>query len=130
MKTMPQNRKDITILIIEDDADIQTFTSRVLELEGYGVLKAGTGHAGLKLLHDNNVNLILLDIKLPDTDGWSMLEQIKSEPELSSIPVIIFTASVGVSQSRRAITSGAADYLTKPITVMTLRNAITCSLKL
>jgi two-component system sensor histidine kinase/response regulator len=126
---MPQTRKDITILIIEDDIDIQTFAFRVLELEGYNVLKAEAGSAGLKLLHDNHVNLVLLDIKLPDTDGWSMLEHIKADPVIATIPVIIFTASVGISQSDRAIAAGAAAYLTKPINVTTLRNAITRNLK-
>jgi CheY-like chemotaxis protein len=126
---MPQTHKNVTILIIEDDIDIQTFAFRVLELEGYCVLKAENGSTGLKLLQDNHVDLVLLDIKLPDTDGWSMLEHIKADPVISAIPVIIFTASVGMSQSYRAITAGAAAYLTKPINVTTLKNAVARNLK-
>jgi CheY-like chemotaxis protein len=121
---MPQSLKSNTVLIIEDDIDIQTFAFRLLELEGYSVLKAETGSAGLKTLHDGIVNLVLLDLKLPDTDGWNILKQIKGDPGISSIPVVIFTASVGTSQRDRAIALGAAEYLTKPVTTKTLRCAI------
>jgi response regulator RpfG family c-di-GMP phosphodiesterase len=126
---MPESLKNITILIVEDDIDIQTFAYRVLELEGYRVLKAETGSQGLKLLHDNRVHLVLLDIRMPDTNGWSVLEQIKGDPEISAIPVIIFTVSVDTSQRDRAIAMGAADYLAKPITATRLKDTVANILK-
>ena len=126
---MPESLNNNTILIIEDDIDIQTFVFRVLELEGYQVLRTGSGTEGLNVLYDTQVNLVLLDLRLPDTDGWSILEQIKAAPDTSGIPVIIFTASVDKPQRTRAIAMGAVDYLTKPLSTTELKNAITRVLK-
>jgi DNA-binding response OmpR family regulator len=102
-----------TILIIEDEDDIRTFASRVLELEGYRVLQASDGDEGLKLARGNQVALVLL-----------VLSQMKSDPELSSIPVVVFTASAGVPQQSRALAGGAADYLVKPLSATSLREPI------
>jgi adenylate cyclase len=113
-----------TILIIEDEDDIRTFASRVLELEGYRVLQAGDGDEGLRLARGNQVAMVLLDLRLPGRDGWAVLSQMKSDPELSSIPVVVFTASAGVPQQSRALAGGAADYLVKPLSATSLRKAI------
>jgi adenylate cyclase len=113
-----------TILIIEDEDDIRTFASRVLELEGYRVLQASDGDEGLKLARGNQVALVLLDLRLPGRDGWAVLSQMKDDPELSSIPVVVFTASAGVPQQSRALAGGAADYLVKPLSATSLRKAI------
>jgi len=113
-----------TILIIEDEDDIRTFASRVLELEGYRVLQAGDGDEGLRLASGNQVALVLLDLRLPGRDGWAVLSQMKSDPELSSIPVVVFTASAGVPQQSRALAGGAADYLVKPLSATSLRKSI------
>ena len=121
---MTKMLKDKTVLIIEDDADIRTFACRVLELEGYHVLQAETGAEGLRLVRGNKVNLVLLDLRLPGDSGWVILEQIKSDPEISAIPVIVFTASYGIPQKKRALAMGAADYLVKPLSATVLKNAV------
>jgi len=113
-----------TILIIEDEDEIRTFASRVLELEGYRVLQAGDGDEGLRLARGNQVALVLLDLRLPGRDGWAVLSQMKDDPELSSIPVVVFTASAGVPQQSRALAGGAADYLVKPLSATSLRKSI------
>jgi adenylate cyclase len=113
-----------TILIIEDEDDIRTFASRVLELEGYRALQAGDGDEGLRLARGNQVAMVLLDLRLPGRDGWAVLSQMKSDPELSSIPVVVFTASAGVPQQSRALAGGAADYLVKPLSATSLRESI------
>ena len=114
-----------TVLIIEDEADIRNFASRALELEGYRVLEAGDGDEGLKLLRGNQVSLVLLDLKLPTIDGWTVLEQMKAEPALSNIPVVVFTASAAVPQRDKALSMGAADYLIKPLSAASLKEAVT-----
>lgn len=113
-----------TILIIEDEDDIRTFASRVLELEGYRVLQAGDGDEGLRLARGNQVAMVLLDLRLPGRDGWAVLSQMKNDPELSPIPVVVFTASAGVPQQSRALAGGAADYLVKPLSATSLRKSI------
>ena len=121
---MVNNPNGKTVLVIEDDANIQTFASRVLELEGYHVLQAETGNKGLRLARENKVNLVLLDLRLPDDSGWIILKQIKKDPELSAIPVIVFTASFGLPQHDQALAMGAADYLVKPLSANDLKNAV------
>jgi len=113
-----------TILIIEDEDDIRTFASRVLELEGYRVLQASDGDEGLRLAGGNQVALVLLDLRLPGRDGWVVLSQMKSGPELSSIPVVVFTASAAAEQRSQALAGGAADYLVKPLSATSLRESI------
>jgi adenylate cyclase len=113
-----------TILVIEDEDDIRTFASRVLELEGYRVLQAGDGDEGLRLARGNQVAMVLLDLRLPGRDGWAVLSQMKNDPELSSIPVVVFTASAGVPQRSQALAGGAADYLVKPLSATSLRKSI------
>lgn len=113
-----------TVLIIEDEAEVRNFVKRVLELEGYNALEAGTGEDGLRLVRSDTIDLVLLDLRLPGKDGWEVLEQIKGEPELAAIPVIVFTASVAVSQNKRAFTKGASDYLIKPLSAVVLRDAV------
>ena len=113
-----------TILTIEDEAEVLTFVSRVLELEGYRVLQAEDGDTGLRLAREHHIALMLLDLRLPGRDGWSVLRAMKSELELSAIPVIVFTASAGVPQRDRALGMGAVDYLIKPLSVTSLREAV------
>ena len=117
---MARDRERKKVLVIEDDTDVRSFASRVLELEGYRVLQAENGDEGLKLARKIQIDLVLLDLRLPGLDGWSVLEQLKSEPKLASIPVVVFTASVAVSQQTRALAAGAADYLVKPLSASSL----------
>lgn len=113
-----------TILIIEDENDIRIFATRVLELEGYRVVGAGDGDDGLKLVREDRVDLVLLDLRLPGRDGWSVLEQMKSEPQLSKIPVLAFTASVGEATRERVIDMGAIGFLVKPLRADSLKEAV------
>jgi len=113
-----------TILIIEDEPDIRDFVARLCQLEGYRVLQAEDGETGLRLAEEERVDLVLLDLRLPKIDGWTVLKELKSNPELSSIPVVIFTASAAVSQRDRALDMGAVDYLVKPLSAATLKEII------
>ena len=113
-----------TVLIIEDEADVLNFASRVLELEGYHVLQAKDGDEGLGLARESQIALVLLDLRLPGHDGWAVLQQMKAEPALSAIPVVVFTASAGLPQRERALSMGAADYLVKPLSATNLNRAV------
>lgn len=113
-----------TILVIEDEPDIRDLVARLCQLEGYRVLQAEDGETGLRLAKEERVDLVLLDLRLPKIDGWTVLKELKSNLELSSIPVVIFTASAAVSQRNRALAEGAVDYLVKPVSAATLKEAI------
>jgi len=113
-----------TILIIEDEPDIRDFVARLCQLEGYRVLRAEDGETGLRLAKEERVDLVLLDLRLPKIDGLTVLKELKSNLELASIPVVIFTASAAVSQRDRALAEGAVDYLVKPLSAATLKEII------
>lgn len=112
------------VLIVEDESDIRNFASRVLELEGYCVIHAESGDKGLRLAKESRPVIILLDLRLPGLSGWEVLKQLKDEPELSSIPVIVFTASAAGLQRNHALDAGAADYLVKPLGASSLRKTV------
>ncbi len=121
---MVKRDKTDTILIIEDDPKLLQFATWVLELEGYNILQTQDGYEGLKLVRERRVALVLLDLRVPGLDGWSVLKEIKSSPELAALPVIVFSASAGPQQKKRALKMGAADYLIKPISAPSLGEAV------
>ncbi|RFC53798.1 sigma-54-dependent transcriptional regulator [Brumimicrobium aurantiacum] len=101
------------ILIIDDDVDICMLLKRFFERNNYDVEIAFKGKEGIDLLKDNKVDLVLTDFRLPDKNGFEMLEAIKSINE--EIPVIIITGYSEVNQAIKAIRLGAHEYVTKPI---------------
>ena len=121
---MAKKHKAETVLIIEDEVDIQNFVSRVLELEGYQVLKAGDGRRGMEIIRENAVALVLLDLRLPGPDGWSVLREIKNDPESSTIPVVVLTAIAESLQRKRTLRMGATKYLIKPLSAHSLSKTI------
>jgi two-component system copper resistance phosphate regulon response regulator CusR len=119
-----RKRKLKTILIIEDETEIRNFIARVLELEGYNVFEAGDGTSGMEIIKDKPVSLVLLDLRLPGIDGWSILREIKRKPELSTIPVIVLTAIAETMQRKRTLRMGATSYLIKPLSAHSLSRAV------
>lgn len=115
--------KTNTVIVIEDEVDIRMFICRVLELEGYHVLQAEDGDAGLRLAKQSQVALVMLDLHLPGRSGWEVLQELRTDSKVSQIPVIVITASVGVDQCSRALSLGAADYLVKPMSASDLTKA-------
>ena len=121
---MAKKRKNKTVLVIEDEIDIQNFVSRVLELEGYQVLKANEGERGMEIMRENPVAFVLLDLQLPGHNGWSVLHEIRQNAELSEIPVIVLTAVADTLQRRRTLRMGATKYLIKPMSTHRLTRTI------
>ena len=121
---MTGNLERETILIIDDEAGVRHSIAQAIELAGYQVLEAQDGNAGFKMARENQVALIILDLRLPDVDGWSILCQIKSEPKLSKIPIIIVTGSDEIGQRDKALRMGATEYFTKPLRLAGLREVI------
>jgi len=75
-------------------------------------------------VRESQIDLILLDLKLTGDDGWLILQQLKNDPELSSIPIVVFTASAAASQREKALKMGATDYLIKLVSAITLRETV------
>lgn len=119
-----------TVLVIEDETDVRKFASKVLQMEGYDVLEAGNAEDGLNLLKENNTSLVLVDLRLPGSNGLWLLETIRRTANMSMIPVIILTASAEASQREKALGLGATDYLVKPISAGGIRKAVARALRL
>jgi len=100
------------ILVIDDDENIRDLMQRMLTREGYRVVTAASGAAGIELARQLRPSVITLDVLMPDQDGWSVLGQLKSDPELVDIPVVMQTI---LDESRRGFMLGASEFLTKPI---------------
>src|SRR5262249_48837423 len=101
-----------TVLIVDDDPLVQQLMKSQLEQEGFRVLIAADGVTGLRLARENRPDTIILDIHLPRLDGWSVLSELKANPELESIPVIILSVE---EQRSRGFSLGACEYLVKPV---------------
>jgi adenylate cyclase len=101
-----------TVLVIDDDPTARELMATYLTDEGYAVETAASGVSGLSRARELRPAAIILDILMPDIDGWTVLATLKGEPELAHIPVVIVTI---VDEQRRGIALGAAGYLTKPI---------------
>ena len=99
------------VLAIEDDADIRVLLRTVLGREGYAVAEAATGREGLRTFHETRPDVVILDIGLPDLDGWQVLERIR---DMSDAPVLVLTARSSEADKVRGLNAGADDYLTKP----------------
>jgi len=121
---MNQEPQKNVILCIEDEPDIRTFCLRILELEGYVCLRAEKPAEVIKTAQNRSIDLILLDLRLTEDDGWSILKKLKDDPKTTGIPVIVFTASYATSKKERAFSMGAIEYLVKPLSAQKLKNAV------
>jgi DNA-binding response OmpR family regulator len=102
---------DARVLLIEDEEDSRLLLRRVLERTGMTVIEATTGTQGLRELYGSHPDVVLLDIGLPEIDGWRTLERIR---ELTDMPVMMVTGKASELEKVRALRSGADDYVTKP----------------
>jgi DNA-binding response OmpR family regulator len=100
-----------SILVVDDDADIRTLVSELLQRAGHRVIQAPDGESGLKLFYAQQPDLVLLDVSMPGLDGWEVLMRIR---ELSDVPVLMLTARAGELEKVRGLRGGADDYVTKP----------------
>ena len=99
------------ILVVDDDADIRGLIRELLERQGYRVEEATNGRDGLRAFYASPPDLVILDVSMPELDGWETLERIR---DLSDVPVAMLTARAGELEKVRGLKAGADDYVTKP----------------
>lgn len=107
----------VRVLVIDDEPQIRRFLEISLRVQGYSVLEAGTGQAGLEALAMHGADLVILDLGLPDVDGHAVLKSLR---EWSQVPVIVLTVRAGEAEKVAALDAGANDYVTKPFGVQEL----------
>ena len=110
------------ILCIEDNPDNMTLLKRVLESRGYSLVEARTGLDGLEKAESEEIALVLLDINLPDIDGYEVARRLRSsdKPSIASVPIIAITANALKGDAEKALNAGCNLYLSKPINLQEL----------
>jgi DNA-binding response OmpR family regulator len=102
---------DQRVLVIDDDDDIRILVVELLQRAGLQVTEASDGRAGLRVLHQSPPDLVVLDVSMPELDGWQTLERIR---DLSDVPVLMLTARGAELERVRGLQGGADDYMVKP----------------
>ncbi|MFC2072692.1 response regulator transcription factor [Chloroflexota bacterium] len=106
---MPKEQE--SILVVDDEETVRKLLQRILEESGHSVITASNGHEALEKLSQQKIKLVLLDIKMPGLDGFSVLKRLR---ETSNVPVIMLTATKEPNTVADALSLGADDYVRKP----------------
>ena len=116
--------KKSTILYVEDNPDNRSLIRRVLQAEGYLVVEAINATQALEKLEYNNIDLVLMDINMPDMDGYTLTAKIKAIDKFSKIPIVAVTANVMRGDREKSLGAGCDGYIQKPIDIDTLSQQI------
>jgi len=117
------------LLVVDDNKVNRLLLARSVERQGYRVSLAENGRVALEKLHSEPFDLLLLDIEMPELDGFAVLEQLKADPQLRDLPVIVTSSIEGLDNVVRCIGLGAEDYLPKPVNPVLLKARIGASLE-
>jgi CheY-like chemotaxis protein len=112
------------VLVIDDDDDLRNLCRVNLEVRGLRVAEAANGADGLAAAKELRPALILLDLTMPDIDGWGVLHSMRSDPALAGVPVVVLTGIADEATELRARDAGAESYVAKPVLIDDLMNLI------
>ena len=118
---MPDRRH---VLVVDDEPDVLLLCRVNLEFEGYDVTEASDGVEAMERVRERRPDIILLDVMMPRMDGWQGLKALKDDPEFSDVPVVMLTAKVQDQDQIRGWSSGAAEYITKPFSPLSLSQVL------
>ena len=102
------------ILVVDDSEDMRDLLQRLLERAGYGVVVAEDGQASLTQAKLHHPDLVLMDLSLPDLDGWEAVAHLRKMPEFRTTPIIAVTAHVSPQEAERAMAAGCTSHIGKP----------------
>jgi excisionase family DNA binding protein len=102
------------VLIVDDDERVREYVRVNLEMEGYAVREAGNAEEGLGVLEEVSPDLILLDVMMPEVDGWEMLRRVQERHGVGAIPVVMFSGKVNEQSAQEATARGAQGFVGKP----------------
>jgi len=105
------------VLYIEDDLANRLLVRRILEAEGYQVIEAENGPQGLRVARLKPPDLVLVDISMPDMDGYEVATRLRAMPEMRGVPIVALTANVMKGDRERSLEAGCSGYIQKPLDV-------------
>ena len=103
------------IMVVDDDQDTVAILAHHLQREGFVPIQANSGAQCLKLVHENEVDVILLDLMMPDMDGFQVVKALRDDPETAEIPIIMITARDDMDARAEGMRLGVSDFLAKPV---------------
>ncbi len=121
--------RSVQIMIVDDDPDTVSILARHLEREGFVAIEAGSGAQCLKLIAENDVDVILLDLMMPEMDGFEVTRLLKNDPGTAEIPIIMITARDDIEARAEGMRLGVSDFLSKPVFRRQLANRIRAQLE-
>ena len=113
-----------TVLIIEDEEDAADMFAEMMRVSGYRVLKTSSSTPALTMMTDEKPDVVILDIMMPEISGLEILRQMRRDPMLASIPVVVVSAKSLPADIKIGMEAGASMYLTKPVGFSELKEAI------
>ena len=116
------------IMVVDDDPDTVSILARHLQREGFGAIEAISGTECLRLVHEHRVDVILLDLMMPEMDGFQVCRALKQDPATAEIPVIMITARDDLDARAEGMRLGVSDFLAKPVFRRQLANRIRAQL--
>jgi DNA-binding response OmpR family regulator len=116
------------IMVVDDDADTVSILARHLQREGFVAIEAVSGAECVRLAHENPVDVILLDLMMPEMDGFQVCRKLKEDPSTAEIPVIMITARDDLDARAEGMRLGVSDFLAKPVFRRQLANRIRAQL--
>jgi len=117
-----------TVLIIEDEEDAADMFAEMMRVSGYRVLKTSSSTPALTMMTAEKPDVVILDIMMPEISGLDILRQMRKDPALADIPVVVVSATGMPADIKHGMEAGASMYLTKPVGFTELREAIERSL--
>lgn len=113
-----------TVLIVEDHDDARALYAEFLAMEGFRVIAVGDGAAALAAARIDRPDVVLMDVTMPEMDGFATMSAMKSDPALAAVPIVMLTAHVYPEHQRRAAAAGSAGFIRKPCVPDELVSAI------
>lgn len=118
-----------TVLYVEDNAENRLLIRRILQAEGFAVIEASGALQALEIIQTQRPDLILMDINLPEMDGYTLTARFKAMPKLGKVPIVALTANVMRGDRERTLEAGCDGYIQKPVDVDLLPEQVNQFLK-
>jgi CheY-like chemotaxis protein len=113
-----------TVLIIEDEEDAAELFAEMMRVSGFHVLKTSSSAPAIAMMTANKPDVIILDIMMPEVSGLDILRQMRTNPELSRIPVVVVSAKSMPTDIKNGMEAGASTYISKPVGFLELKEAV------
>jgi len=117
-----------TVLIIEDEEDAAELFAEMMRVSGFRVLKTSGSAPALTMMTNDKPDIVILDIMMPEISGLDVLREMRRDPNLNTIPVVVVSAKGTPADIRNGLEAGAFTYLTKPVGFLELKEAVSAAL--